>query len=136
MEFLDAAAYPATTLLAIADALLTGEIALADGQDSRAIANFLYAVTVQDELPYMEPPFWYYPTRQSLGLALMRAERFIEAEQVYRRDLVDYPRNGWSAYGLMQSLEAQGRSEESRAARNTFETIWQMADVELSASRI
>ena len=26
---------------------------------------------VQDRLPYMEPPFWYYPIHQSLGSALM-----------------------------------------------------------------
>lgn len=136
MEFLDAAAYPATTLLAIADALLAGEIALVEGAQSEAIANFLFAVAVQDDLPYMEPPFWYYPTRQSLGVALMRASRFLEAEQVYRRDLADYPHNGWSAFGLMQSLEAQGRAEEARAARSMFEMIWEMADVPLASSRL
>jgi tetratricopeptide (TPR) repeat protein len=136
MEFLDGADYPATTLLAIADALLGGEIALADGRQSEAIASFLFAVTVQDDLPYMEPPFWYYPARQSLGLALMQAGRYIEAEQVYRSDLVDYPHNGWSAFGLMQSLEAQGREDEARAARSMFEMIWMMADVTLTSSRI
>lgn len=136
MEFLDAAAYPATALLAIADALLGGEIAGVEGRQSEAIASFLFAVAVQDSLPYMEPPFWYYPTRQSLGVALMQAGRFLEAEQVYRRDLADYPHNGWSAFGLMQSLEAQGRDEEARAARSMFEMMWMMADVTLTSSRI
>lgn len=136
MEFLDTLAYPATTLLGIADALLTGEIALASGNQSMAIANFLYAVNAQDELPYMEPPFWYYPSRQSLGVALIEAGRYAEAERVYRQDLVDYPRNGWSFFGLMQALQAQGRSEEAADARAAFERIWAQADVSLSASRI
>lgn len=136
MEFLDTLAYPATTLLSIADALLTGEIALASGDHSVAIANFLYAVSAQDDLPYMEPPFWYYPTRQSLGVALLEAGRYSEAERVYRQDLADYPRNGWSWFGLVQSLEAQGRMTEAAEMRAMFEQIWAQADVTLSASRI
>ena len=136
MEFLDTLAYPATTLLSIADALLAGEIALASGNHSVAIANFLYAVNAQDDLPYMEPPFWYYPTRQSLGVALLEADRYSEAERVYRQDLVDYPRNGWSYFGLVQSLEAQGRATEAAQMRAMFEQIWTQADVTLSASRI
>jgi tetratricopeptide (TPR) repeat protein len=136
MEFLDTLAYPATTLLSIADALLAGEIALANDSHSAAIASFSYAVIVQDKLPYTEPPFWYYPTRQSLGVALLEAGRYAEAERVYRQDLVDYPRNGWSYFGLAQSLEAQGLEAEAADTRSTFEQIWSQADVELSASRI
>ena len=135
-EFLDTLAYPATTLLSIADALLAGEIAQADDNASVAIASFAFAVSLQDKLPYMEPPFWYYPTRQSLGAALLQAGRFGEAESVYRRDLVDYPRNGWSYYGLARSLEGLGRDEEAAEARATFEQIWSQADVMLTASRI
>jgi tetratricopeptide (TPR) repeat protein len=134
--FLDTLAYPATTLLAIADALLAGEIAMADENYSAAIANFAFAVNVQDGLPYTEPPFWYYPTRQSLGVALIAANRHAEAERVYRQDLVDYPRNGWSYFGLAQSLEAQGRGEEAAAARDMFEQIWAQADIALTGSRI
>jgi hypothetical protein len=84
----------------------------------------------------MEPPFWYYPTRQSLGVALLRADRAAEAEAVYRQDLVDYPHNGWSTYGLIESLEAQGKSTEAAEHRTHFEAMWSLADVELSASRI
>ena len=127
--------YPAVALLAIADELLLGEIALAEGSVDTAIAHFTTAVAGQDVLPYMEPPFWYYPTRQSLGLALLRADRSAEAEQVYRTDLETYPHNGWSTYGLIQSLEAQGKAEEAAMHREHFAAMWSLADVELSASR-
>ena len=83
-----------STLLRIADELLQGEIALAARSPNEAIRHFQAAVTTQDSLPYMEPPFWYYPTRQSLGAALMQANRFAEAEAVYRKDLEAYPHNG------------------------------------------
>jgi tetratricopeptide (TPR) repeat protein len=109
---------------------------LAAADSDAAIAYFERAVAIQDALPYMEPPFWYYPTRQSLGVAHLQAGRFEAAEQVYRRDLEDYPRNGWSMYGLLQSLEAQGKADDAARVREQFETVWQLADVVLDASRI
>ena len=57
----------------------------------------------------MEPPYWYYPTRQSLGAALLKARQIAEAEAVYRKDLETYPHNGWSIFGLAQSLERRAR---------------------------
>ena len=133
---LDGNDYPASTLLGIADALLAGEIALAKENLAVAITHFERAVAAQDSLPYTEPPFWYYPTRQSLGVALLRAGRAADAEQVYKRDLEQYPHNGWSTYGLIQSLAAQGKNAEADEHRGHFAMMWALADVELSASRL
>jgi hypothetical protein len=66
----------------------------------------------------------------------MKARRYGEAERVYRQDLIDYPRNGWSYFGLAQSLEAQGRDADAAESLAMFEQIWAQADVALSASRI
>lgn len=133
--FLDTNDYPAVTLLQIADALLEGEIAMAAGSVDAAVGHFERAVALQDGLPYMEPPFWYYPTRQSLGAALLAAGRAGEAEAVYRRDLEDYPHNGWSMFGLAESLAAQGRTDEAAEVREMFAHVWARADVELTGSR-
>jgi tetratricopeptide (TPR) repeat protein len=133
---LDGNDYPASILLDIADALLAGEIALAKEDLAVAVTHFERAVATQDALPYTEPPFWYYPTRQSLGLSLLRAGRAADAEQVYRRDLEQYPHNGWSTYGLIQSLAAQGKNAEADEHRGHFAMMWSLADVELSASRL
>ena len=35
----------------------------------------------------MEPPYWYYPVRQSLGAALLAAGRVAEAEVAFRAAL-------------------------------------------------
>ncbi len=58
------------------------------------------------------------------------------AEAVYRRDLEDHPHNGWALFGLIQALDAQGKTEAAEEARKHFETVWQFADVTLSASII
>ncbi|MEH6542553.1 MAG: hypothetical protein V7721_01310 [Porticoccaceae bacterium] len=136
IALLDTNDYPASQVLEIADQLLLGEIAMHSDDADKSIEYFTQAVALQDALPYTEPPFWYYPTRQSLGLALLRAGRPEQAETVYREDLQQFPRNGWSTFGLMQSLRAQGKDSAADEALKAFEVIWQLADVKLTASRL
>ncbi len=132
VHFLDTIQFPATMLLSIADALVLGEIAMAENRHDEAIAHFRAAVETQDELPYTEPPFWYYPTRQTLGRALLAAGDAAAAEVVYQTDLEQYPRNGWSLFGLIQALEAQGK--DAGDLRQRFADLWAQADVTLEAS--
>jgi hypothetical protein len=54
---------------------------------------------------------------------------------VYRDDLARNPENGWSLYGLGQSLRAQGKTAEAAAVEARFRKAWARADVQLSASR-
>ena len=135
IQFLDSADYPASVLLNIADALLLGEIAIRSGDPRTAADHFQTAVTLQDGLPYTEPPFWYYPTRQSLGEALLADHRYADAEAVYKHDLKHYPRNGWSMAGLALALDGQDKNAEAAQVRTKLETVWQYADVELTGSR-
>lgn len=133
---LDGNDYPASMLLQIADDLLQGEIALAAKDNASAIARFTAAVAGQDALPYTEPPFWYYPTRQSLGAALLKAGKPAEAQAAYEKDLQQYPHNGWSTFGLIAALEAQGKTDEAATHREHFKAMWQFADVQLNTSRV
>lgn len=131
---LDVLLYPGTMLLQIADQLALGEIAMTNQSFDTAVEHFSAAVAVQDELPYTEPPFWYYPTRHSLGTALLARGDAAKAETVYRADLKQYPRNGWAMFGLIQALKAQGKSTSAIEAR--FRNAWARADVELTSSRL
>jgi hypothetical protein len=49
--------------------------------------------------------------------------------------LQQYPKNGWSLFGLTKSLEAQGKTAEAAAAQQEFAAAWANADVELTSSR-
>jgi tetratricopeptide (TPR) repeat protein len=136
---LDGNDYPATQLLAIADNLLLGEIATASKDSKTAIIRYSDAVAGQDALPYTEPPFWYYPTRQSLGFALLKAGKAKEAEAVYRKDLEQYRHNGWSTFGLAQALDAQkdkAKKAEADMLREHFKAMWGQADITLTGSRV
>ena len=127
---------PSAKLLEIADNLLLGQIEFKNGNYEASIISLKKAVSLQDDLPYTEPPFWYYPTRQSLGRVLTEAGKFAEAEAVFRKDLEDYPRNGWSMFGLFKVLEIQGKTKEAKKYKDKFDVIWQLSDIKLESSVI
>lgn len=98
---------PAPDVVRIAGHVMAARMARAEGHLDRAEREYRAAVTLQDGLAYMEPPFWYYPVRQSLGAVLLEQGKPAEAEQVFRRSLMNYPNNGWALYGLMRAQTAQ-----------------------------
>ena len=123
------------SILQVATEVLTGEIAAKQDKYSRAIAHLRQAVKLEDALNYDEPADWSTPARQYLGEALLEAKRYAAAEQVYREDLAIYPDNGWSLFGLLQSLKAQGKDSEVETIEQQFESAWQYADIQLTASK-
>ncbi|MGH7963704.1 MAG: hypothetical protein ACRERD_18080 [Candidatus Binatia bacterium] len=125
----------AAALLNIASHILAGELAAKRSQTDEAIRHLKEAVRIQDELRYEEPPPWHYPVRQSLGAVLLTVGRAAEAEAVYHEDLKRNPENGWSLYGLAQSLRAQKAEKEAAAVEERFQKAWARADVKLTASR-
>lgn len=122
-------------LLQIATAMLSGELAAAKRDFAKAIAHLQRAVALEDHLTYDEPPPWYTPARHNLGAVLLEAGRAAEAQKVYEADLKKYPENGWSLYGLQQSLHAQNKTAEAAAAQERLNQAWRGADVTLTASR-
>ena len=67
-SLLKAGGVPATEVLQLAAVVIRGRIAQAQRRFDTAISAFERAASLQDELPYTEPPYWYYPVRQSWGL--------------------------------------------------------------------
>jgi tetratricopeptide (TPR) repeat protein len=96
------------------------------------IAHWRRAVLRQDALVYDEPPDWYYPVRESLGAALLRARRPAEAESVFREGLRRSPRNPRMLFGLLESLNAQNKQDGAAWVRREFERSWKRADLTLS----
>jgi len=45
------------------------------------------------------------------------------------------PENGWSLFGLMKSLEAQGKTGQAEEIAQRFRKAWDRANVTLTASR-
>lgn len=100
-------------LIPVAQAVLAGRIAAAEGHHGEAAEELQEAVRLEDALLYGEPPEWSVPTRQDLGEVLLEGDRPEEAEAVFRADLDRFPRNVWSLEGLEEALRRQGRTAEA-----------------------
>lgn len=134
IDALELREFPGATLIRLAGKLLTAEVAMLDGKPDAAVKLFEEAVQMQDDIPYMEPPFWFYPVRQSLGASLLEAGKPQQAELFYREDLKQHPKNGWSLFGLLQALRAQGKTTEAEEVQRQFQEAWKDADVTLTRS--
>jgi tetratricopeptide (TPR) repeat protein len=101
---------PLQSIMGIASNVAAGRIAEAKGERDAALEFYRKAVAGEDALGYNEPPDWFYPVRETLGGALLRAGRFSEAETVFREDLAKNPDNPRSLYGLATALGKQKKS--------------------------
>lgn len=115
---------PVQEVLRIARTVVLARVAQAKGEKQAAIAGFERAAELQDALPYTEPPYWYYPIRQSMAAALLQAGRTAEAKQQFERALRRAPANGWSYYGLTELYRLRGDTAAARKAEADLAKTW------------
>jgi tetratricopeptide (TPR) repeat protein len=115
---------PAADVVAIAREVASGRLARAEGRHEEAAAAFARAVAVEDRLPYMEPPFWYYPARRSLAAAQLAAGRAGDAVRTFREGLARAPNDAYALFGLAAALRRAGMAAAEAAAEARFREAW------------
>ena len=131
VRLMDNPYFPGTKILAVAEHVLAGKIAGAANKPDEMVKHLREAVSAERTLSYMEPPYWYYAAKLSLGGALLKTGQAAEAEKVFRETLKDLPQNGWPLFGLEQSLRAQKKEDEAKEVAKEFKKAWKHADVKL-----
>ena len=119
--------------LKIGAAILGSRIAEAQRRTPQAIELMRAAVKLQDEMPYSEPPPWFYPVRESLGALLLRHGSPAESEAVFRECLRRSPNDPRALQGLAAALQAQGHKTEAAAQKARFQAAWQFSDGPVAA---
>lgn len=122
--------------LKIATAILSSRIAEARRQFPQALEQMRTAVRLQDDMPYGEPPPWFYPVRESLGALLLRHGSASDAESVFRECLRRYPHDPRAVLGLSAALQAKGERAQAAAERQHFVVAWQFSDVSVSVEEL
>ncbi len=120
-------------LLGIAAGILEGEIQRMAGDVGGSIAAFTRAVDFEVALAYDEPEPLPFSPRHWLGAALVELKRFDEAERVYRADLKEHPKNGWSLLGLKQALAGKGAN--TAEVDTALASAWARSDTWIRSSR-
>jgi tetratricopeptide (TPR) repeat protein len=115
---------PAKDVGRIASHVVRARIAQGTKDLDGAIRELEAAVAIQDTLPYMEPPYWYYPVRQTLGAMLLLKGDNQRARDAFRESLAKTPNNAWSLYGLKTTFERQGMAAEAREAEKYLARAW------------
>ncbi|MGK2869981.1 MAG: tetratricopeptide repeat protein [Mycobacterium sp.] len=130
-------------ILAVAVAMLDGEIAYREGRFDEAFDHLRHAINLDDTLPYDEPWGWMQPTRHAYGALLLEQGRIEEAAGIYAADLgldntlrrsCQHPGNVWSLHGYHECLRRLGRDEEADAIAAELDEARAQADVPVLAS--
>lgn len=133
----------ARDILAVADAMLDGEIAYREGRFEEAFTALRRAVDRYDNLPYDEPWGWMQPPRHALGALLLEQGRVTEAAAVYAADLgldstlsraCRHPNNVWSLHGYHECLQRLGRTAEAAIIDQQLRVALARADTPVQAS--
>ena len=127
-------------ILAVASAMLDGELAYRQGNFELAFKELRRAIELDDGLPYDEPWGWMQPTRHAYSALLLEQDHVEEAAEVYKADLYTLPRalrhpnNVWALHGYHECLTKLGRKDEAEAMFPQLERALEIADVRIRAS--
>src|SRR6516164_4546979 len=130
-------------ILAVAGAMLDGELEYRKGNYDEAFARLRHAVELDDGLPYDEPWGWMQPARHAYGALLLEQGRVTEAEAVYRADLgldntlpraCHHPGNVWALHGYHECLVRLGKQEQAHIIGRQLELAAAAAAVPVTAS--
>ncbi|MGV0836446.1 tetratricopeptide repeat protein [Mycolicibacterium thermoresistibile] len=133
----------ARDILAVAGAMLDGEIAYREQRFDQAFTALRHAVDLDDALPYDEPWGWMQPTRHALGALLLEQGHVAEAAVVYAADLgldptlsrpCQHPGNVWALHGYHECLQRLGRTAEATIIGQHLTLALARADLPIRAS--
>lgn len=115
---------PAVHVLNVARLTVLARAAAAEGDLATAIEAMEEATALQEDMPYMEPPWWYYPSAQTLAAFLLQDGQTERAEQLFLETLTESPNNAWVLYGLSETYKAQGDKNAAKYANALFKDAW------------
>ncbi len=115
---------PAPAILKIQHRTVMARAAAVDGDMASAIGLMEEAVALQKGLNYTEPPYWYYPAKQTLAAMVLKHGDAERAEQLFVESLSEIPNNGWAYYGLAEAYGAQRDKAAKKYAVSLMKGAW------------
>ena len=115
---------PKPGIMEVAGLTLEGRILASQNDLTGAIDRLETAAAAEAALPYFEPTWWYYPTRQTLGMFLLMDRQYDRAEREFFKTLIKAPNNAYALYGLSEAFRLHGDEHSAAYAKELFEDAW------------
>ncbi len=123
-DYTDLFGVPMPGIMDVAGLTLEGRILGGQNDLEGAIDRLESASAAEASLPYFEPTWWYYPTRQTLGMYLLMDRQYDRAEREFFKTLIKAPNNAYALYGLSEAYRLQGDQRSADYARALFDEAW------------
>ena len=113
-------AVPGKEIVQTARLVATARLADAQGDLTAAAKAYEEAIAIEDTLAYTEPPYWYYPVRQSLGCVRLRQGGSMTPRRLCASRWRRVPSNGWALAGLAEVYKRKGDRKAEAAAQQAY----------------
>ena len=123
-DYTDLFGVPMPGIMDVASLTLEGRILAGQNDLEGAIDRLESASAAEASLPYFEPTWWYYPTRQTLGMYLLMDRQYDRAEREFFKTLIKAPNNAYALYGLSEAYRLQGDQRSADYAKALFDEAW------------
>ena len=82
---------------------------------------------------YNEPRDWLLNPKHYLGNAYLEDKDGVNAEKVFRKDLLNNNGNGWALFGLYKALLLQKKTAEAAKVLVRFKIAFNKADIKITS---
>lgn len=114
-----------------AENILTGTIALKEKRMDDAVYAFTKAAIAEENMVYNEPRDWLLNPKHYLGNAYLENGDGVNAEKVFKKDLLNNSENGWALFGLYKALLLQQKQMAASKVSVRYKAAFSRADIQL-----
>jgi len=128
---------PAIDGAVIAGNILDGTLTMKmknEYENEIVINAFKKAVEIEENMVYNEPRDWLLSPKHYLGHTYLLKNDGMNAEKVFKKDLLNNNENGWALYGLYKALLLQKKTAEAAKVLARYKTAFSKADIKITSS--
>jgi tetratricopeptide (TPR) repeat protein len=125
---------PAIEGARVAEQILLGVIHEQRNLYDGAIRHFRLADSIEINMVYNEPRDWILNPKHYLGDAYLKTGQWKNAENTFKKDMLNNNENGWALFGLYQALIGQKKKADADKVMARYKKAFGKADIKLDAA--
>jgi tetratricopeptide (TPR) repeat protein len=125
---------PAIEGARVAEQILLGVIHEQRNLYDGAIRHFKMADSIETQMVYNEPRDWLLNPKHYLGNMYLKTGQWKNAENTFKKDMLNNNENGWALFGLYKALIGQKKKADADKVLARFKKAFAKADIKLNGA--